>query len=145
MNKNIFLFSVVATLCVNYAFGQKGMVKDTLYYMVDTSKVPLNDRLVQIEQEGPRITYKITCPCLQFGEYPKFVTGNKRTEKIDRISKAPYTNLSNLLIYIKENSRDFNNKYVMYIVRLLGGSYVKQRAFLLVNQEPSIDQERIKQ
>ncbi|MBB2146599.1 hypothetical protein GM921_13940 [Pedobacter sp. LMG 31464] len=41
--------------------------RDTIYYLLDTAKVPIKDRMFRIESEGPFMFYSLECKCFPYG------------------------------------------------------------------------------
>src|SRR5580704_19166651 len=54
------------------AFAQNLRKIDSVYYLVDTTKTSLNDRMWDIGFEGKFKYYTILCPCLQNDRQPTF-------------------------------------------------------------------------
>lgn len=53
-------------------FAQGVQRDDSLYYLIDTAKTPVNERLWSIETDRQFKTYILNCPCLKYNGMPRF-------------------------------------------------------------------------
>jgi len=74
------IYFIVLFLNAFIATAQKQQI-DSIYYLIDTAKTPINDRMWDIHEEYPSLKlYIIKYPCLLYGQKPTFVydvTANK--------------------------------------------------------------------
>ena len=71
MKKTLLIILTVGSL---NAFAQENKKIDSLFYLLDTAKTPVNDRMWSIDMEKNSIykNYTIECPCLKNGGKPTF-------------------------------------------------------------------------
>lgn len=62
----ISIYTVGLLLISNQLYAQKQIKRDTLYYWVDTAKIPAADRMFVMGQEGDLYGYRLTCQCNRF-------------------------------------------------------------------------------
>ena len=65
-NMKKYLFTFLALLLLAKLNAQEKKT-DTIYYLLDTAKVPVNDRMFHIESEGPFMFYSLQCKCFPYG------------------------------------------------------------------------------
>ncbi|MDB5029420.1 hypothetical protein [Mucilaginibacter sp.] len=123
---------------LNLAHGQNKRKKDTLYYLLDTFQVPINDRMITMDRgESPSIKYyTINCACLSSGTQPKFrynITNQKEIDK-DAFKSINLISLPHLINFVRKNDdpklaanfdiffvEPFGEKYIMNKALFLGG------------------------
>ncbi len=64
--KYSFIFVIVVLLLFNLQKVNAQIKRDTIYYLLDTAKVPIKDRMFRIEREGPVIGYVLECKCYPY-------------------------------------------------------------------------------
>lgn len=128
------------------AFAQVAKTVDTVYYLVDTAKIPKNDRMVEMGIEGRWHYYQIKCRCLKYGQSPVFAyevkdqSGELITQK--DIKSITLISLASLI----EMSRDgegikaFNYKHVAYFLEPVPSrdNYMKRKVIQLRPPNPAV-------
>lgn len=82
--KYIFILTIIVLLLFNLQKANAQLKIDTIYYLLDTAKVPIKDRMFRIEIENPFMFYTLECKCFPYGYgigfyYPIV---NKKAKKI---------------------------------------------------------------
>lgn len=150
MKALIILSSILILSTASYATGRVEK-KDTLYYLADTAKVPLNDRMVDIGIEAPFKYYTIQCECLAYNQKPTFYFNYEKDGRGEQLSGTGLgtirlITLSELISLAKQQGNGFNSQHVVFFIEPWGSEYVKHKVMLLKPQkrDPSIDTETIK-
>jgi len=126
------------------AQGSKG---DTLYYLLDTTKTPVKDRLWVSGKEGSFKYFKIMCECLKDNSRPTFVYKlNDKGTQIDEsdFRKKNFISLSKLIKLSKQTN--INKHQIIYFVEPIEDIYIKHEVhlFFVRKRKPTIDSEIIK-
>jgi hypothetical protein len=64
--KYSFIFGIMVLLLFNLQKVNAQVKTDTIYYLLDTAKVPIKDRMFRIEREGPAMCYILECKCYPY-------------------------------------------------------------------------------
>lgn len=150
MKRLLFTGMIVIVLVFNLKAQVKTPVRDTIYYFLDTAKIPVNDRIWDIGEEGPFKYYTFQCECLKYNSAPTFIYNlDKQGELINsaEMKKKHFISTVNLLKLIKENDGEsFNHKHIAYFIEPFKKRYIKHIVRLIAprKREPSIDYEIIK-
>jgi hypothetical protein len=143
----IFLF-----LCSIKTYAQKTGKVTSIYYLIDTAKVPVNARMWDIHMEYPSLKlYTIECPCMQYGQKPTFVydTSAIRDYVINKkkLSTIKFTSLTVLILKSKQiTTIGSKGRYSIFIVEPKGEKYVVHPVRLIKPLKPrdrSIDYENM--
>jgi hypothetical protein len=138
--KNIFFFTLMFFSIWVYAQGKS--TKDTLYYLLDTAKTPVKDRMWEIHEEYPSLKLlTITCPCLAYGRNPVFVysTNTEQGKVINnkKVSVIKFVSLTKLIEYVKNyTGGNFETKKIVFIEKRKS-NYMMQPVRII---KPSKDQ-----
>lgn len=65
--KYLLLFKIVFLILFNLPRVNAQVKIDTIYYLLDTTKIPIKDRMFNIEREGPFMFYSLECKCFPYG------------------------------------------------------------------------------
>ncbi|MGF7080543.1 hypothetical protein [Mucilaginibacter sp. UYCu711] len=136
----IFCLSLFGFFCSSSA--QELIKKDTMYYLLDTLKIPINDRMITLaEQEGDGKFFLINCPCLSHDEKPQFYY---RISKKISVSKKMFNSiklisLTSLIEITKKSGNDFSNKYVFYMIEPDNKSYVMHQSYFIGRVDIEVD------
>lgn len=68
--KKLLLVCLIFSSVKLFAQGLK--TNDSLYYLLDTTKTPVNERLWRIETNSQFKLYTLNCPCLKYNGMPQF-------------------------------------------------------------------------
>jgi hypothetical protein len=127
------------------AFAQSKVKRDTIYYVIDTAKIPVNARMLDIGVEGPYKYYTIQCPCLEYGQRPNFTYRRDVKDKLMTASQLKSIKQVNLISLIQK-AKEFTNKaftstYAFFFIEPNGKGYVIHQVHLAtpINQEPIVD------
>ena len=143
LQKILIVLFFVAFFSVSSAKAQTITVKrDTLYYLIDTAKIPKLDRVFSINyvKVAEVVQYYINCPCIWSDQWPTFIYVRKKNLSdrtfidstfIDKkaLKKISFIRLKNLIEKACENEYyTFNAKYVMiFIEHLPNGRYLVRK------------------
>jgi len=115
---------------------------DTVYYLADTSKTPVKDRMISISAEvysrqGKLDTiqaFRINCNCLPFGYSPTFtrhLNQKRRLITSKDLEKIKLISLPDLLsLVLKNYDHDFNLKHAVIIIEATKNEYFSGGVFL---------------
>ncbi len=104
--------------------------KDTIYYLVDLNKIPINDRMITVDSESVFKLYTINCRCSILNKQPVFFVkrNNAISVKKKELAKVKFITLAFLIDLIKTYDYvEFNKKYVCYFVEPMHNKYLKNR------------------
>ncbi|MEX8547583.1 MAG: hypothetical protein V5804_08285 [Mucilaginibacter sp.] len=118
------LFFLLAFILISkFTFSQVTTIKrDTLYYLLDTAKIPINDRMIKITDAPLFKFYYFRCPCLDEGQMPYLIhRTNDKGEIIDssKINKIKMIATVPLLYLFHKNYYRFNVEHIVYILEVL--------------------------
>lgn len=123
------------------AVAQQKAKYDTLYYFLDLSNTPFNDRMITVDSEARIKFYTINCPCLKENAKPRFRCDTTRRVNIDvdKYKKIKLITLPYLIDLAKTyDFKELMKKYVIYFVRNINGSYTKNEVFLDIRKITTI-------
>ncbi len=82
--KYLYIFGILVLLLFNIQKVNAQIKRDTIYYLLDTAKVPIKDRMFRIEREGPAMCYILECRCFPYSRGITFLfdIANKKEKKI---------------------------------------------------------------
>jgi hypothetical protein len=115
--------------------------KDTVYFLVDTAKVPVKDRMFIITKEEQFMYFRLTCKCYPWQMNPMFTYGwehegfflsKKDFNKIRTIS------ISELIEIVAQYGQDKIKKTIFYIIEPDGKKWRMHETFLMPPQAPTI-------
>jgi hypothetical protein len=134
--KNIkLLLASLLILCCYYSFANNQQKADTIYYLVDTAKAPVKDRMITVEFEDQFKCYTIECFCLKYDQKPVFYYNyeKEKGENINAVNGISFISLSKLIHLSQEGGGDlFNTNHIAYFIEPgLGNKYIKHRVMLL--------------
>ncbi|MDB5008300.1 MAG: hypothetical protein JWP45_2693 [Mucilaginibacter sp.] len=122
------LFFIILYLCVFSVSAQKTQKNDSIYYLIDTVKIPLLERVWHVPSDDSQYkNYVLQCPCLKFNGTPTFFYSSKdkgrvinktELEAIKRIS------LSALIIKSKQLLDTQVISYLFYFIEPKGDEYI---------------------
>lgn len=117
---------------------------DSLYFLIDSPKVPVNDRMWEIHEEYPNIKmYTIKCPCLQYGTEPRFIynIGYAKDEIIDKrkLKTIKLVLLTDLIANVKKitTNNEYNGRYSFFVIERKGHKFIVHEVRLVKISKPS--------
>jgi len=125
-----YLFFVFLSLFANSALAQNVNQKDTVYFLVDTTKSP-GETNIKITSE--RVEYvkdfDFKNPCIVSGKSASFFcncSDQKKTLSKKVLKRIKLTSLKKLMRLMCTDSTfdEYNNKHVTYFIELDGDHYV---------------------
>ncbi|MDB5016750.1 MAG: hypothetical protein JWQ84_1582 [Mucilaginibacter sp.] len=146
MKKLSFIILVFSSFC---SLAQKNQKIDSIYYLIDTAKIPSNAQMWDVHTEYPAFkVYTIKCPCLQYDKEPIFIYDTNKVKGQVITKKDMKTinliNLSNLILKAKQfTNTSFKGKYAIYIVEPNGKRYIYHAVRLLKPRASTVDYENI--
>ena len=95
--KYLSIFGIVILLLFNLQKANAQVKIDTIYYLLDTAKVPVKDRMFRIEREGPSMDYALECKCFPYG-YSIFFYYQIADKKEQKISIQEFSKIKTVSI-----------------------------------------------
>ncbi len=121
--KYLIIFLIIFFVSLDLTFSQVTTIKrDTLYYLLDTAKIPINDRIIKIVDAQVFKFYYFRCPCLDEGQMPYLIhRTNDKGEIIDstKINKIKTIATVPLLYLFHKNYYRFNVEHTVYLLEVL--------------------------
>lgn len=135
---------IILLFCSLHVFSQKKQKYplDTVYYLADTSKTSVKDRMINISTEvysrqGKPDTiqcFRINCNCLPFGYYPTFtrhLSQKRRLITPKELEKIKLISLHDLLsLVLKDYDHDFYRKHAVIIIEAIENKHFSGEVFL---------------
>jgi hypothetical protein len=115
-------------------FAQTKPRKDTVYYLIDTLKIPVKDRMISTETALPFKFYTLKCNCLSSNNMPVFRANLSKQNSFDKkqISKIDFISLPKLIELVRKNDdANFDDKFTIYFIEPLGKRFIGYKAFFL--------------
>ena len=112
----------------------KTLIKDTVYYLVDTSHVPIHDRLFELGKEGDFSYYQLLCKCYPFETDPVFSYVTKRKGTILSEKDIAEIKWSDIQLLITKASRcgiDKTIRTIFYFIEPDNDKFIKRQVYLL--------------
>lgn len=90
--------------------------RDTIYYLLDTAKVPVKDRMFTSEREGPAIGHILRCKCFPYGYsiffYYPITDKKERRVSLQEFRKVRTVSITELIdLSLKCLEPVYRNKY----------------------------------
>jgi len=142
--KKIFL---LAASLIIYSLSVHAQKIDSVYYLLDTAKTPIRDRMWEIGIEVPFKYYTVLCPCLKYNNQLTFAHKIGETGKMYKnINLMRLTTLPDLISKAKKHVDNGFNGYTFFLIEHSGKSYVVYKVGIVPpkDNKPSIDYENIK-
>ncbi len=136
----ILLVSLIFTIDISYS--QSNNKKDTIYYLLDTLRIPPSDRMINADIAPPNKFFIINCPCLDSGNKPVFRANMSKTTYINKeeFKRIKLIHLSTLIEIVRKNdNQHFDDKYIVFFIEPHQTKYAKQRVFFLGGNEKLIN------
>jgi len=116
--------------------------KDTVYYLLDTLRTPIADRMIIVESDGANKFYTTNCPCLAHNRSPLFRCHVPNQTYIDQVAfnKLKFVHLAQLIELAKQNNDyHFDDRHIVYFVVPSGKKYIMSKANYEKAPDPSDD------
>ncbi|WP_448703007.1 hypothetical protein ACFGVR_11705 [Mucilaginibacter sp. AW1-3] len=130
----LLMFSLMISL---KAYSQK---IDSVYYLLDTSKIPKNANMWDIGIEHPFKYFTILCPCMQYGQNPTFLYKEDdpgQTITANQLKLIKQINLVNLIQTAKSfTDKGFSIKKNIFLIEANGRKYTMHRVGIVPPQKP---------
>ena len=142
--KNYFFVIIIFFYFNNLSAQVKAKV-DTVYYLLDTAKTPVNDRMWEVGiEELPFKHYVINCPCLTYDQKPSFIHRVNDLGEIITGKSLARLQLSNITTLIDKSKKFIENNfkgYAFYIIEPDKKKYIMHKMGLVrpIKSTPSID------
>lgn len=138
-------FAIVLILVILYSCSIvnaqiPSVKKDTVYYLIDTTKVPLKDRMFLVGQEGSLYGYRLTCECNLYHEDFIFSRSvDSKFEQIDRklLKNIKFISLRELIHIAVKYGTDKIDRTVFYFVEVQNKKYNLYKVRLVVGPPPA--------
>jgi hypothetical protein len=118
------------------AFAQNESTTNPVYYLLDTSKTPISERIWHIDNDGPWKYYTIQCHCLQYNAEPTFAYDTRKD--ISRIiskkelKSITLINISDLIDSVKKNLENGRKEaYTLFLIEPYKKKYVSHKLNLV--------------
>jgi len=123
------IFAILFFCAVTGAAYAGGKI-DSVYYLLDTTKTPVNDRMWDIHEENPILKfYVINCNCIRYDYEPSFVydISSTKCEIINkkRLRAIKLVSLSKLIEQAKEflTDRTQGSRQSFFLIEPAGKKY----------------------
>jgi hypothetical protein len=143
-----YYFSII--LCISFytARAQKARINniDSIYYFVDTAKIPIKERMMDIGIESTYQYFTIMCPCLKYNTNPTFIY--KIKDSGQTIDKAAFDKLNTVtlikLINLAKQTADLTatTLYIYFFIEKNNDDkYIIHKTKLVTPRKPEIIQD----
>jgi hypothetical protein len=143
MTRSILQLTLIVLIFSTSAKAQSSTTKDTIYYLFDIEKVPLNDRMFNVDTMIDYVQYSINCRCSKSNTHPVFVSKRQigETLTLKSLNNKKLITLASLINLTKlYSSEEFNKKYETYFIEPFSKFYQKRKVKLAPeDNEPSND------
>jgi hypothetical protein len=131
--KGLLLLLFILSLFVFKVNAQIKPKIDTIYYLLDTAKIPVNDKVWKVSKDSDYQYYTILCPCVQFNGSPTFI--NVKEQRVQTLSKAQLeriqlTSLPVLIVKAKQFLDSNKKENVFFIIEPAGKRYLVHQMIL---------------
>lgn len=141
MKKLKVIFTIIFLHLSTCLFAQSTFKPDTVYYLVDTGKIPKNERMVEIGLEGAYRYYAIQCACLKYKQNPVFYYESKQKgTSVKKLKNIKFVSISQLIKLSQEGEGDlFNNKHIAIFIEPEAKGFIKHQVILQkpIKHEPT--------
>jgi hypothetical protein len=137
----ISLTYLIITFLSNMLYAQKNLKKDTVYYLVDTTRIPLKDRMFDIGIEDHFYYYRLTCQCYPWQTDPVFTYVLERKGSLltnNEQKKLNLISLRGLINIVVEYGLNRKDKKVFYFIEPKDQSFIMHRVYLMDPRKPTI-------
>lgn len=115
--------------------------KDTVYYLLDTTSVPINDRMFEISEEAGKKVYVLQCRCYPWEMNPVFFSRPHKDGDTRYISTIDFQRLKKItlvrLIDIAfEYGKDKIDKTDFYFIEPSEDKFKVMKTYLLQSRKP---------
>jgi hypothetical protein len=131
-----YYFTIILCFSFYATYAQKAAINniDSIYYLIDTTKTPVNDRMWKITMNGTFRQYTIQCPCLINNGKPQFFydiankdTGVYISQK--ELKALKLIHLSALILKAKQiESNENKHDYALFLIEAKGKKYFMHEA-----------------
>ncbi|MFI5139843.1 MAG: hypothetical protein ACHQIM_18620 [Sphingobacteriales bacterium] len=136
------IFFIVLLFCSLNAFAQTKQKIDSIYYLLDTVKIPVNDRIWEIGVEGNFKYYTILCPCLAYGLQPTFFYRMDFGGQIinnTNLRTVKFISISSLILKAKKfTDSSFKGKYAIFFIEGKEKEFISHKVSLRPAKKPEI-------
>jgi len=124
------LFFIIIFLSSVNAFAQENKKIDSIFYLLDTVKTPLTDRMWSVEKSSIYKNYAIQCPCLKNGGKPTFFYDIEGKDSGVLLSKkelktVKLTSLSTLILKSKLIDSSDRPNYTIFLIEPNEKGYIR--------------------
>lgn len=115
--------------------------KDTVYYLLDTASVPLNDRMFEIGEEAGNIYYILKCRCYPWNMNPIFFSVPAKKNDTHHISDEDFRRLKKIsLVQLTDIAfnygKDKIDKTDFYFIEPSEDKFKIMKTYLLKSRKP---------
>jgi len=117
-----YCLTIILSLWAFSCFAQRHYKEDTIYYLIDTAKTPVKERMWDISADNIYKYYTIQCPCLKYDGKPTFfydIEGKDSGTLIrkKKLKAIKLVNLSFLILKSKQiENNDYRNDYHIFLI-----------------------------
>ncbi|WDF56705.1 hypothetical protein [Mucilaginibacter sp. KACC 22063] len=134
------IFFVAVMLFADSLHAQSAIKKDTVYYLLDTTKTSVKDRMFLVGQEGAYYGYRLTCECGTYNQDVVFTRLVARKGEIltrAQVEKLNFISLRQLIHLVVKYGIDKKKNTVYYFIEPYEEDFVKYKVFLSMLQPPT--------
>lgn len=127
---------------VNFADAQNKKIKqDTVYYFIDTTSVPIKDKMIREEIEEPFKLFVLLCRCYPGGTNPAFSSFMTKTDNAKYISIKDFhrlktISLAELINITVEYAKDGINKHSFFFIEPKRDEMKITKVYLIAPRKP---------
>lgn len=133
--KYLITFATFALLLFSLQKVKAQIKRDTIYYLLDTTKVPIKDRMFISESEGSFKGYVLRCKCFPFGYsiFFYYKIGSKKEKEINlkEFSKLKTVSVTQLMDLAIESLAPANKNKYQFIIAEPEGSNIRLTDMML--------------
>lgn len=132
---------LILLFIITNVYAQKNTKRDTVYYLVDTTAVPVKDRMFDIGLEGYIHYYRLMCQCYPWQLNPVFsyVVKRKGTNMSKQeVEKTQFITLQKLIDIAVQYGISKVEKKVFYFIEPSNNAFIKHEVYLMPPRKPEI-------
>ena len=105
---------------------------DSVYFLLDTARTPLNERIWRIDNDGPWKYYTVECHCLPYNMEPTFAYDTRndisRIFSKKELRSIVFINISDLIDTVKKNLENGRKEtYTLFLIEPYKKKYISHR------------------
>ncbi|MBB6502811.1 hypothetical protein [Pedobacter cryoconitis] len=135
----IFLLGFVCLTIQKVKAQSEKVKKDTVYYHLDTTAIPIKDRMFAIDEEAGTVSYVLLCKCYPWEtDLRFFYTKGKNTKSISKeeFSKIKTISITQLIEIAVKYAKDRIDRHTFFFILPNGKNMKVTKAYLSDPRKP---------